>query len=49
MPYYGLSRGKVVRIPLKGQFERIYVSPDVSLSISVPKHTHTDTHTHTHK
>ena len=30
MPYYGLSRGKVVSIPLKGEFQRVQVSPEVS-------------------
>lgn len=29
MPYYGLSRGKVLTVPLKGQFERIQISPEV--------------------
>jgi len=30
MTYFGLSRGKVATIPLKGQFQRIQLSPEVN-------------------
>lgn len=33
MSYYGLSRGKVVSIPLKGQFQRIQLAPELADSL----------------
>ena len=29
MSYFGLSRGKAITVPLKGQFQRIQLSPEV--------------------
>ncbi|XP_064382398.1 integrator complex subunit 9-like isoform X2 [Halichondria panicea] len=30
MPFYDLSRNKVVQIPIKGEFERIHISPELA-------------------
>lgn len=34
MPFHGLRRGRTVKIPLRGQFERIQISPEVQYLVA---------------